>query len=148
MWSELGQSLSFQPIRAFMLQWSCAFNLVYELALNAHEWGQCSGLAPMCIKCLYWVYKSRSTLWLKVKRLSISIHHIVRNQEFGFSTLHTRHQSPKVVALKMLTWYIFFYQGDGLYEGSMGRIPHNGWETINFIFQLKNKKMITSWPLD
>jgi hypothetical protein len=34
-WSELGRSLSFPPMRALRLQWSWAFSLVCEVALRA-----------------------------------------------------------------------------------------------------------------
>jgi hypothetical protein len=53
-------------------------------------------------------------LWPKVKRLPISTIDIARNQEFDFSILHTRGQSPKAIALQNAYIAILFYQGDGL----------------------------------
>ena len=35
-WSELGRSLPFRPMRALRLQWSWAFSLVWEVALSPH----------------------------------------------------------------------------------------------------------------
>jgi hypothetical protein len=54
------------------------------------------------------------TLWPKVKRPLIFTNQIARNQEFGLSTLHTRSQSPKVVALQNAYMAILFDEGDGL----------------------------------
>ena len=43
-WSELGRSLPFRPMRALTLPWSQAFNLVCEVALiiNSRSWSLCA----------------------------------------------------------------------------------------------------------
>ena len=43
----------------------------------------------------------------------VFINHIVRNQAFGLSTLHTKGQSPKPVVLQDAYMAIFFDQGVG-----------------------------------
>jgi hypothetical protein len=53
-------------------------------------------------------------LWPKVERPSFYTNQIARSQEFGLSTLHTRLQSPKAVALQNAYMAVLFYQGDGL----------------------------------
>jgi hypothetical protein len=58
--------------------------------------------------------KGRFTLWPKVERLSISTNKIARNQEFSLSTLHTRGQSPKAIALQNAYMAILSNQGDKL----------------------------------
>jgi hypothetical protein len=44
-------------------------------------------------------FKGHFTLWLKVERPSISTNQIARNRKSDLSTLHTRGQSPKAVAI-------------------------------------------------
>jgi hypothetical protein len=59
--------------------------------------------------------KCRFTLWLKVERPLISTNQIAGNQGYGFSTLHTRGQRPKVVTFQ--NTYMaghFDDKGDGL----------------------------------
>ena len=66
--------------------------------------------------------KGRFTLWPKVERPSISTNQIVRNRAFNLSTLHTKGQCPKVVALQNAYMTILFDQGDGLLkEGWVGQ---------------------------
>ena len=50
----------------------------------------------------------------KVKRPSIFTDQIARNHEIGLSTLHTRRQVPKTVAIQNAYVAILFDQGDGL----------------------------------
>ena len=60
-------------------------------------------------------YEGYVTLWLNIKKPSISTNQIARNQEFGMSTLHTKGQTPKAVVLQNA--YMAFKkknQGDGL----------------------------------
>jgi hypothetical protein len=44
----------------------------------------------------------------------MSTNKIARNQEFSLSTLHTRDQSSKVIALQNVYVAVLFDQGDGL----------------------------------
>ena len=53
--------------------------------------------------------------------LSIFTNHIVRNQEFSLLTLHTRGQSPKVVALQNVHMAVFFLPRRRTLKGSLGR---------------------------
>jgi hypothetical protein len=50
------------------------------------------------------------TVWLKVERPSISTNHIARNQEFNFSTLHTKAKVQRPWQFNME----LFEEGDGL----------------------------------
>ena len=83
------------------------------LLLQAHKF------AEVCIVTCWCPRQSKGcfTLWPKVERPSVSTNQISRNQEFGLSTLHTRGQSPKSVALFLPTWQHFFDQSDGLSKG-------------------------------
>jgi len=47
-WSELGRSKPFRPMRDLTMQWSCAFSLVCEVAFIGHS--VCT-LAPVWVAC-------------------------------------------------------------------------------------------------
>jgi hypothetical protein len=94
----------------------------------------------------------RFTLWPKAERLSIPTNQIARNQEFSLSTLHTRGQSPKVVALQNAYMGNTFLPRRRTLEGSLGWI---GMETQNmiekpsiFFIKKKNQKLTRPWQLD
>ncbi len=74
--------------------------------------------------------KGRFTLWPKVERPLISTNQIARNHGFGLSTLHTRGQSPKAVALQNAYMATLFDQGEGLSKGSLGQ---TGMETQTMV---------------
>jgi hypothetical protein len=81
------------------------------------------------------------TLWPKVKRLSISTKQIARNQEFDFSTFHTRGQSPKVVILSGNT----FWPKRETLEGSVGRIGMEPQTMVERPIEFFYKKIRKNW---
>jgi hypothetical protein len=66
-------------------------SLSYKIVLLNNE--------SFILKAYSQIFKGHFTLWLKVERPSITTIQIARNQEFDLSTLHTRVQSPKAVAI-------------------------------------------------
>ena len=58
--------------------------------------------------------KGRFIQWQQVERLLIFTNLMTRNQEFGLSTLHTRGQSLKAIAIYNAYMVVLFDQGDKL----------------------------------
>ena len=86
-------------------------------------------------------HQGHFTLWPKVEKPSISTNQIGGNQEFDLLTLHTRGQTPKVIALQNAYMAIFCLRRWQTLEGSLG---HAWMETqtkveSRSIFSIKNK---------
>ena len=82
----------------------------------------------------------------EVERLSIFTNQRARNQEFGFSNLHTKAKVPRLSQLKCL----LFDKGDGLSkEDWVGQEwKPKPWSRGRPILSLKNQSLTRSWPLD
>ena len=72
---------------------------------------------------------------------------MARNQEFGLSPLHTKAQSPKVVA-NCHVYFLKKAKDSRRRFGSDGNgNPKHGREAVN-VFSIKNQSLTRSWPLD
>ena len=76
-WSELGRSPPFRPMRALRLQWSRAFTLMCEVALNPPPWANFDQWYHHRLPLIIW-------LWLHIYFLSLILCLDVTHQVYYF----------------------------------------------------------------